>query len=1184
MARVWTDKQKAAFGAEGGTILVSAAAGSGKTAVLIERIMRKITDPVHPVDVDRMLVVTFTRAAAAEMCERLSKALSARAAAQPDDKLYQRQLMLLPQAHISTVHGFCTALLREHAAEAGLPLRFSVADDTQADLIAAEAMDEVLEESFRQRDPSFLALAAQLGGGSGRDDSGLRSAVENAYTFMQAQPFPEQWLRARQDEYSAVIPLEKTVFMNYVRRELLFILDEAIRLNDKVFALTEDERLAAYRTAVLIDRHRLDEARAAADDEKLSYDALQAAVCGLSLERLAAIRKKDAAAQEMIEEVKGLRASIKKQLSRAAGLFCGTEEECREDLVRLTPLVEALGTLAMRFSAVFTAKKRERKLLDYNDLEHEALRLLLTPENRPTQLAHDLSQRFDEIMVDEFQDTNAAQSTLFEALSKNGKNLFFVGDVKQSIYAFRQAKPEIFTAFRDAYAPYDPKDPRFPALITLENNFRSRLEVTDTVNFLFRQLMHRDLGGVEYDKGEALVCSAQYPPAGDRESEWLLLDMAGGDGEADPVAAEARLIGRRILELTDTMTVGDGEGTRPLAFGDICILMRSRKAYGRIVQELEAMGIPTATDGSGKLLETPEVATVLSLLRAIDDPLRDVELLSVMLSPLYGFSPDDAAAVRLHAPKTALWPALTAYAADGENAPLRQRCAALLDDLRRARALSVSLPADRLLERLYREMSIPAILSARSGGRQRLADLQKLDQFVRGYAPGEYRGLSAFVRYVDRMQERGGDLPAGEILRADAVQLMSVHGSKGLEFPVVFLARLSAQINNEDARQLLLFHERCGIGLRLRDDRPGMQEKHRTLPFVGTLAARRQDARAEELRIWYVAMTRAREKLILVDTEKDLDKKLAALAQRLPMGQALSADTVLHAASPGDLFLLASLRHPSFAGLWHADGVQTLKANSPLRVIRATPAAANAVCEQERHPVPQADPAAVAALRERFAYRYGRAALSRVPAKIAASALSHRALARERIASVRPAFLQSGGLSPTERGTAMHTFMQFADLSRAATDPAAEARRLTENGFLTAQQCDSLSVDRLARFFSSALYARMAASPDCRRELAFTALIPAASVAQEPLPDGDETVVVQGIADCVFREGDGLVLLDYKTDRVDSPEELADRYRSQMLLYRQALEPILCLPVREMLLYSFALGTVVPVKPENVGG
>ena len=1168
--RQWTPEQRDSFTARGGSLLVSAAAGSGKTAVLVERIIRRITDPVDPVDVDRLLVVTFTRAAAAEMRARLSAALSDKMAQEPDNLLYARQQMLLPRAYISTVHGFCTRILQEFAGQSGLPMGFAVAEEGQADLIGAEALDEVLEEAYRKKDPAFLALAAQLC--SDRDDGALREAVLGAYRFMQAQPDPDRWLQRQIDAYTAVMPLEKTDWMIPILLEADFLLERAAAYADAACRLGQGEGLEPYYDTLRLDHQQIRRLRA--DLPQMTYDGMYAAVCACKLGRLPAVRAADAAVQEGKEQVQALRKKIKDRLERVQALFCGSEAECRADLAAMAPLVEALGNLIRAYTARFTARKRAQKLLDYNDLEHETLRLLTDPATGcPTPIAAELSARFVEIMVDEYQDTNGAQDALFLALSRGEQNLFMVGDVKQSIYGFRQAMPAIFTDRRDGYTPYERGAEQYPATITLSNNFRSRRDVTETVNFLFCQLMERRLGGVDYAATEQLVPAATYPAA-DCATEWLLVDKdAARETELTDPQAEARLIAARIRELMDTATVTEGGAQRPLTYGDICILLRKRTDMPVFVKELSRAGIPAAADKGEGFLSTPEIATALSLMRVIDNPLREVELTAVMLSPLYGFTPDDMAQLRITCGKwLPLYSAVEQMAANEEYPALAARCAALLGDLRRFRTLAVCLPADRLLETVYRDTGMEEIYAARGGGVRRVANLRRLDQIARGYEQGEFRGLSAFVRYMDRLEEKGKDLDGGDTLRRDGVRVMTVHSSKGLEFPVVFAARLSSSRGRDDARQKLRFHATAGIGMKLVDEEAG--EKHVPLPYAAVGSARRLDDAAEELRVWYVALTRARERLILVHTLPTPMETIQKLAADLPTGDTLLADTALRAPSAGDILLTAALRHPDLRHLWHGEG-HALPCAVAWRVSVCAPPAAEPTDAPTE--APAADPALVQELTRRAAYTYPYAPLLGVPAKLAASQLSHEAMARRHIAASRPAFLQEEGMTAAQKGTATHTFMQFADYAAAARDAAAEAARLTEAGFLTPQQAEVLDMARIAAFFDGELYRRMTAAAQTWREYHFAVTVPAGTLTHLPADMAAEPVLVQGIADCLFREGDALVLVDYKTDKVKTADELRDRYRSQMQFYEQALEAIFGLPVREKLLYSFALGEIVTV-------
>ena len=1168
--RVWTPQQEDSIAARGGSLLVSAAAGSGKTAVLVERIIRRITDPVHPVDVDRLLVVTFTRAAAAEMRQRLSAALSDKMAAEPDNRLYARQQMLLPRAYISTVHGFCTRILQEFAGQSGLPVGFAVAEEGRADLIGAEALDTVLEEAYRKKDPAFLALAAQLC--SDRDDSGLREAILGAYRFMQAQPFPDVWLQRQMDAYTAVKPLEKTDWMAPILREVGFMLRRAVSYADAACALAQGEGLEPYGDTLRQDRKALAALEAGLAD--MTCDEMQAAVSACSLGRLPAVRAADAAVQEGKEQIRTLRKKIKDRLERVRALFCGTEAECRADLAEMAPLVAALGDLVRAYTRRFAELKRAQKLLDYNDLEHETLRLLLDGETgRPTPIAAVLSQRFAEIMVDEYQDTNKAQDTLFMALARPEGNLFMVGDVKQSIYGFRQAMPAIFTDRRDEYTPYDRGAEQFPAAITLSNNFRSRADVTETVNFLFRQLMARPLGGVDYGATEQLVPTAAYPPA-DCATEWLLVDRDAAKEQAlTDVQAEARVMAARIRGLMGTMTVTEKGAQRPLAYEDICILLRKRSDMPAFVKELSRLGIPAAADKGGGFLSTPEVSAATSLLRVVDNPLREVELTAVMLSPLYGFTPDDLAQLRITYPKyMPLYSAVEQMAANEQYSALAARCDALLGDLRRFRTLAVTLPADRLLETIYRDTGMEDIYAARVGGRQRVANLQRLDQIARGYEQGEFRGLSAFVRYLDRMEEQGKDLEGGDTLRRDGVRVMTVHSSKGLEFPVVFAARLSAGRGRDDARQKLRFHAATGIGMKLVDEEAG--EKHIPLPYAAVQSARRLDDAAEELRVWYVALTRAREKLVLVHTLPAPRETLQKMAADLPAGETLLADTLIRAATPGDMLLTAALRHPDFRPLWHGDA-EKLPCDVAWQVRMCTPPTAAEVTAAAAPA--SVDGALAEELTRRAGYTYPYAPLQGVPAKLAASQLSHEAMHRRHIAASRPAFLQEAGMTPAQKGTATHTFMQFADYAAAARDVPSEAQRLTAAGFLTPRQAEVLDVERISAFFRSDLYRRMTTARQVWREYHFAVTVPAGTLTDLPDAMADEAVLVQGIADCLFREGDALILVDYKTDKVKTADELRDRYRSQMQFYEQALEAIFGLPVREKLLYSFALGEAVTV-------
>ncbi len=1185
--RQWTPEQRQCIEARGGTLLVSAAAGSGKTSVLVQRVVRLITDPDRAVDVDRLLVVTFTKAAAAEMKQRLSAELSRLLAERPEDRRLQRQLMLLPRANISTVHGFCSTLLRENFHLLDLSPQFKVAEEAETQLLREEAAGEILEECYGEKASAFTELAALLG--SGRDDRGLVAAVLRIADFIQSHPFPDEWLAAQEAAYAADGPLGDTLWGQLVRGRVLDTLRYGAALLDKAAALADSEArmAAAYGPSLHADRQALaDLCRAL---PHMGWDETADALAAFSFSGFGRLLKYDDPALK--KRVTDLRDEVKKRIAALLPMLCGTEAECRADLEALRPLVGALCAVVRRYEERYAAKKAARRLVDFHDLEHGALRLLVRRDEAGgltrTPLAEELAARFDEVLVDEYQDTNAAQDALFSALSREESNLFLVGDVKQSIYGFRQAMPAIFIRRRDAWPDFDGQ--HFPATITLGNNFRSRTEVTDSVNFVFRQLMTREAGGMDYDQREELVPSASYPAGEGYETELLLLD-GGSVAEDDTTdAAEARLIAGRIYQLLDTLPITENGAPRPARFGDFCILLRSKAAHAQAyVDELARCGIPAWTAASGGFFSSPEVSMAVSLLRFIDNPLQDVPLLAVLLSPAFGFTPDDCARIRMADKASPLYVAVRGMA-HGDTPGLSARCAAFLEQMDRYRLLAASLPVDQLIHRLYEDADLLAVAAARRHGEQRVANLRLLHAYARQFEQGGFRGLSAFVRSLDRMEEQKMDMAPASTLSGggNVVRILSIHNSKGLEFPVVFLAGLGGLFNPDSTRGDLLLHADAGIGLTRRE--PDTLKQYNTLSRQGVALAIQNSERAEELRVLYVAMTRAKEKLCLTMTLRQPERTLASLAATAGEEDTLPPFTVQTARSMSEWLLACALRHPS-GGLLRSlagdDGVPVRPADKPWRieVCRAAPPPEESEAAPAR---PAPDEELAQQLAQRLPYVYPYTALARVPAKLAASELSRRgeeafAVARPFVARTRPAFLSQTGLSPAERGTALHTFMQFADFGCAAAAPEEEIARLTARGFLTAEQAASLPLDKIRRFFASELYARMQASPRCLREQPFTITLPATRFLEPgaalPADAGEESPVVQGIADCVFEEEGALIIVDYKTDHVSAGGELAARYGEQLRIYAYALERTLDAPVRECLLYAFALDDVIPVE------
>lgn len=1181
----WTKEQQQGITAQDGTLLVSAAAGSGKTSVLVERILHRITKENDPCDVDRLLVVTFTKAAAAEMKQRLAKKLSERMAQNPRDRRLLRQQMLLPQASISTIHSFCSALLREHFHRLDLSPQFTVAEESQTAALEEEAMNTALEEAYATNDPAFLRLSELLG--SGRDDKKLAEEVLRLHRFVCSHPFPDRWLDEVQAVYRDGSDADESPVVRTMKAHILEDIHTAHACLTEAVALCQHEEALCTAYAPALSEMAAQFAALADTLPALPWDEWRALLAGMTFPRFAAAK---GANERTKQQVTALRDRAKKDIfgTRILPLLTDSAADFIEDRQALAPVVRQLCEVTRRFSALYQEKKRQRRLLDFSDLEHLTLKLLIEPLPdggwKRTPLAEEMSERFVEIMVDEYQDTNAVQDTLFAALSRDGNNLFMVGDVKQSIYGFRLAMPELFVEKRDRFAPFTGHN--YPATITLGCNFRSRETVTESVNVLFRGLMQQSLGGIDYDDREALVPAATYPEAAGCETELLVLDQGERDAEDSRDRAEARAIAQRILEMTRTLNITENGVLRPVRLGDICLLLRSKSQHaGAYVEELNAAGVSAWTSAAGGFFTSYEVALALSLLRVIDNPLSEVPLLSVLCSPLGGFSPDDLAEIRLAARKEeGLYLALRRCARERQDAT-GNRAAAFLAQMDHYRTLASTLSADRLLTRLFQDTGLPTLMSARQGGAGRVANLRLLQSMLRRFEADNGGGLSAFLRQIDRMIRQQKDVAPAAVVaeQTDAVRIMSIHHSKGLEFPVVFVAGLGTAFNREELKKPLLLHPHAGIGLMRLDD---SRKQYNTLFRQAVARAMRDSAVAEELRVLYVATTRAREKLCLVVSTDHLNARLTKLTAGLGQNRALPPFSVANATCMGDWVLSVALRHPSGEVLREqvgADNVALWDTKDTWSVVMDTPPSPSEKTDDVTAiEAPAIDQELVDQLREKLAFRYPYAPLQGIPAKLSASALAHPQSEHTFVARSRPAFISQTGLSPAERGTALHRFMQLCDYAAAASDLPREIARLTTHGFLTEQQAACLPLPKLQAFFQSELYARLCRSPRIRREWPFTVSLPLAALSPEeaallPPDAGNEEIVIQGIVDGVFEEDGGLVLLDYKTDHVASAAELCERYAPQLRIYRRALEQTLGLPVTVSYLYSFALDRAIPL-------
>ena len=1159
----FTPQQSRAIDHSGSALLVSAAAGSGKTAVLVERAVRILCREEDPVDADRLLIVTFTRAAAASLRAKLAQRLSAELAKRPGSGHLRRQRMLLQRAPICTIDSYCLQLLKTHFSALDIPADFTTADGPQLAQLRRQALADALENAYN--DPDFCAFADLYG--KGRSDAMASRVVEQLHDFLSSMPRPEKVLEAFCAQWEEDAPLDETrwgqTLRTEARRAALCARELAAQnLEDLENDPAIDE---AYRPALESDEAAVDALLDAIDAQP--WDAMCEASRALSYARLKAVRGHSSETMTRIKERRDLLKDTLKRLQET--IFLCSEEEFLQDRRTAAPLVRALVRAEREFNQRFYRAKLEEKMLEFSDVEQLALQLLQNEDGTPTPLAAQLSEEFYQVMVDEYQDTNALQDTLYHCLAKpDGSNLFFVGDLKQSIYRFRQADPTIFQQKLDRFVEYGQPGPQ---KLFLDANFRSAPGVIGEVNAIFTPLMSRKLGGVDYGPGERLV-----PGLGELEN----YGGYAGDCEfrlvqSERPAGDAEYIARRIRQLMDPasgFTVRGETGPRPPRYEDFCILLRSRGAFGDYAARLESEGIPVYVDRAENLLDAPEIRPVASLLRVLDNPAQDVHLAAVMLSGMGGFTPDDLVALRLGRKNGSFYGAVMA----SED----EKVKAFGQWLRTLRQLSQTMPVDRLMEEIFARTGCLAAAGAMPDGSARRENLRQFAAFAAGCGG---HGLAGVVRAMDAaLAGEGVPGPEQGQSRPGCVTIMTVHRSKGLEFPVVFAADLGRDFNKEDLRAAAVFHPQLGIGLTLRAGQGGT---YVTAPYRAVQSALAQEGLSEEMRVLYVAFTRARDKLVMTMPTKNALKLAQKMALRIFSG-APEPYLLEHCASRGEWVMQAVMAHPQAQSFCRQLEVEVMP--QPLASEReladrftvslevdevSEPAPACPVHLPEAAP----DEALACALREHFAWQYPNEALTRVPAKVSVTALSHEAAEPT---LERPGFLYKEGLTAAEKGTALHAFLQHADLAAAAADPEGEARRQVEAKLLDESLYEKMDFSRLRQFFAGSLFARMQSAQKILREYEFITARPAADAAVDKTGDyGQAQVLVQGVADVILEFDDHLELVDYKTDRNKTPDQFIAAYRPQLLLYAAAIRRRFEKPLTKLTLYSFSLGREIDVQP-----
>lgn len=1152
----WTPQQNNAINARGRNILVSAAAGSGKTAVLVERVIKKITDSENPVDIDKLLIVTFTNNAASEMKFRITKSLKEILRNEPFNQNAQRQLNLMPNAKICTIDSFCINLVRENFFELGINQDFTNLDENEASLLEDEIISNLTDELFENNDEEFIKLVEQFN--TPGNEKPFINAVKKVRRFIYAQPFPYSWAYKMSELYNSNTAFENSKWFEYIKNEadyLISIAKKCVNNNLALLNQIDDSKLnEKFENLFLNDKSLID---IVSDLLNTSWDDL--VKLGVpSFARLVSTAKLD---EELASEIKANRNTytniIKKEIP---AFFICSKEDYVKSLNTLYPIIKKLIEFVKIVDARLMVEKNERNSYSFSDTEHFAINLLFTPDGDKIikkELADRLSAEFEEILVDEYQDTNEAQDLLFAYLS-NGHNLFTVGDVKQSIYRFRLAMPNIFNSRRKLYTDYNPNDNEKSSRIILDKNFRSSKGICEYVNFIFSKVMSERVGELDYNAQNRLNFGANYKKNDIPSAQIHILDGAKGE-ETD--TREAIQIAKLIRKKIDSKEqIKDGDEYRDIRYSDFAILFRSMKNHvDSYVEVFTDMSIPVQCDNSSNLFENNEIKLILSLLRTIDNPTKDISLLSTMMSPVYAFSADELAQIRIENKRKNFYFSVV----NSQN----EKVLNFLEDIKNLKKLSVTMSVSNFIRYLVEDKGIVAFINAMGNGEQRYQNILALISFAQKFDSGVNIGLTSFIRYIDKIIDTDKGIDSKSIVsgKDDAVTIMTVHHSKGLEFPICILAGAARSYNTGELTENLLINTVYGFGLKVHNEE--RMYNIQSIPYSVIKSKSANELMSENLRVLYVAMTRAKEQFITFVSCQNIERKMQTLYSKLIDGE-ITPYAVKSCKSDADIILLCSLFHQNAGQLRELAGCR-LFAN-PADFDMSIDIDKSESFEEDEIKLEKAEyqESTVEEIADKLSYKYDYLPLSNVTSKMTASSLDDSDTNFEYITSSKPAFMNKAEMTPAMRGTAMHTFMQFCNYNFAKDNLDEEIKNLVSGGFITEEQGKSLDKKRLASFFNSSLAKRMFNSDKIYREIKVSTFLSANEVYGI---DFDDKILVQGIADCVFEESGQLVLVDYKTDRVKDENELLERYKKQLTFYKYAIEKTLKMPVKEVILYSFYL-------------
>ena len=1175
MANKWTDEQLSAISSRNENLLLSAAAGSGKTAVLVERIIRRLTDKENPVSADRLLVVTFTNAAAAEMRERIILALTALSEENPTDENLKNQLLLLKKAQITTIDSFCIDLLRNNFVTADLPPDFKIADPTENTVMREEVLETVLTEMYDDEEfaESYFDLL-EMYANSKANNKSFCELVDALYNFSMSLPDPENWLIKSSESFNTSENFEDTIWCKTLLFEAKKEIESSILDCDTMIEYAKRDNLSAYHTILLEDKDSLSKLL-----KKENYNDLKTQVSEISFKRRPNAPKDYVPVY--FDTINDMRDKVKKHISGLTeDYFTLTAGENEEAIHKIYPAMKCLCEIVIRLNKRFKEEKLKQNLLDFSDCEHMCLEVLTDENGDLSEIAKITREKYDEIYIDEYQDTSRLQEAIFSSIKKEN-NLFMVGDIKQSIYRFRNTDPSLFKNKRDLYLSGESDKSR---IIYLSKNFRSRENVLASVNYIFERIMSEDSGEIDYNDSEKLYTGATFPENDinpiDSKTEVCIIDetlVKESDevSDAEKYELQALLTAKKIAELIENRTqVFDKGSYRPIKYSDICIISRNTKSsVPALVSVLSDYGIPCYSENTGSLLDSSEVLTMLNILSVIDNPISDIPLLSVLRSLIFGFSSETLAKIRCFNKKSSFYEAMKLCAES--DTPEGNASKSALELILNLRKKSKYLSVSELIMDIYNSTGIYDAQQTQTNGELRRANLMLLYNRAKDYEKTGLKGLYNFIRFINSYKESGSSFDSAKTVGAehDAVRIMSIHKSKGLEFPVVILFSAEHRFNMQDLTKSVLYHAEYGFGPKFVDT--DLRITYPFAPRVALSTVLKRENIAEEMRILYVALTRAKEKLIIIGSEKDSTKKIISCSNGGGRRKISNSKDIGN--SYLDWILTALVNHPDCDVLRNVCGVvkPIVEDNSKFKVEIIKSYDELMPYEKEITEEKAETETLPDEIKELISYNYPDIEDTRLPSKITVTELKRKMTESDEntaylFAPSKKRITEKSGLTFAEIGTAYHTVMQHIDLSASLEtkdDISEQIRIIKEKGFLTQEEAGAINAEKIARFFNSRTGEIMKNAKSVRREVMFGIQ----KRANELLKDvkSDKNIMLQGIIDCVAETDEGLFIIDYKTDKTFNPEDTVEKYKIQLECYKMAAEMIYGKKVISKILYLF---------------